>query len=49
MDLFYSFFFGGPPYPFDEKAYFIFLLINDFRNCIIEIVNVHALFGVKLI
>jgi hypothetical protein len=31
------------------KSLFYFLLINNFRNCIIEIINVYDLFGVKLI
>ena len=31
------------------KSLFYFLLINNFRNCITEIVNVYALFGIKLI
>jgi hypothetical protein len=31
------------------KELILFLLINKLRNCIIEIVNVYALFEVKLI
>jgi hypothetical protein len=43
------FYFWGEPRNHLMKKLILFLLINKFRDCIIEIVNVYALFEIKLI
>jgi hypothetical protein len=43
------FFFLVNPLNHLMKKLILFLLINKFRDCIIEIVNVYALFEIKLI